>query len=111
MSGVLHLVLLGWKPATSETERAEVIDGIRGLPGRIPGIGALHEGPSVSPEGLEQGHDYAFAMMFDSIAARDAYLPHPAHLEVASRIQATAERVTVFDLDAANEPDVPGAAR
>ncbi|PJJ70856.1 stress responsive alpha/beta barrel protein [Diaminobutyricimonas aerilata] len=110
MSGVLHLVLLGWKPTTSESDRAEVVDGVRGLPDRIPGIRALHEGPSVSPEGLEQGHDYAFAMMFESTAARDAYLPHPAHLEVASRIQAAADRVTVFDLDAGDESVVLGSA-
>ena len=50
-----------------------------------PGIIALKEGPSVSPEGLERGHDYGFVVTFDDAAARDAYLPHPEHLAAADR--------------------------
>lgn len=103
MSGVLHLVLLGWKDGVSEYDRRAVVEGMRGLRDRIPGIRAVQDGPSASPEGLEQGHDHAFVMTFESAAHRDAYLPHPAHLEVAERIRAAAARVTVFDIE---EPSV-----
>ena len=55
-------------------------------------------GPSVSPEGLEGGFDWALVVRFRDAAARDAYLPHPAHQPVADHIGARSARVVVFDV-------------
>jgi hypothetical protein len=97
---VIHVVLVRWGRDAADGAREGVRAGVRGLLAAIPGILAIEEGPSVSPEGLEQGNDYGFVVTFEDAAARDAYLPHPAHLEVADAIGRTAERVTVFDVAA-----------
>lgn len=100
MSAVLHVVLLQWAPDADDAAREAVRAGVRGLATAVPGIRSLEEGPSVSPEGLEQGNDYGFVVTFEDAAARDAYLPHPEHLVVADAIGRAAARVTVFDVAA-----------
>lgn len=100
MSAVRHVVLVRWRPDADEAAREGVRAGVRGLATTVPGIRSLEEGPSVSPEGLEQGNDYGFVVTFEDAAARDAYLPHPEHLVVADAIGAAAAQVTVFDVGA-----------
>jgi len=100
MPAVLHVVLVQWRPDSATEDREAVRAAVRGMEHRIPGIIALEEGPSISPEGLERGHDYGFVVTFDDAAARDAYLPHPEHLAAADRIGAAAAQVTVFDVAA-----------
>lgn len=100
MAHVIHVVLVRWSGDADAGARDGVRAGVRGLETAVPGVLAIEEGPSVSPEGLEQGNDYGFVVTFADAAARDAYLPHPAHLEVAAAIGRAAERVTVFDLAA-----------
>lgn len=101
---VLHIVLVRWAPDTSRAHRDRARALARGLPHRIVGIEKLVEGPSVSPEGLEDGFDYALAFTFSSHAARDAYLPHPAHQELVALFgDGAIEKVTVYDLDIPEE--------
>jgi hypothetical protein len=100
VTAVLHVVLVAWRADAGDAAREAVRTGVRGLASAVPGIIDLEEGPSVSPEGLEQGNDYGFVVTFDDAAARDAYLPHPEHRVVADAIGRAAQRVTVFDLDA-----------
>jgi hypothetical protein len=100
MAAVTHVVLVRWRADADDATRAAVRAGVRGLAGPIPGVLGIEEGPSVSPEGLEQGHDYGFVVTFADAAARDAYLPHPAHLVVAEAIGRAADGVTVFDIAA-----------
>ena len=93
-----HVVLVSWRDG--EADRAEQV--VRPLaaafPQTIPGVLAVAEGRSTSPEGLEGEFDYALVVTFASPEARDAYLPHPAHQPVAEAIGASAERVVVFDV-------------
>lgn len=100
MAQVIHVVLVRWREDADADAREAVRAGVRGLRTAIPGVLAVEEGPSVSPEGLEQGNDYGFVVTFLDASARDAYLPHPDHLEVAAAIGRAAERVTVFDVAA-----------
>ncbi len=100
MAEVIHVVLVRWRGDADAGARESVRAGVRGLRTAVPGVLAIEEGPSVSPEGLEQGNDYGFVVTFRDAAARDAYLPHPVHLEVAEAIGRTADRVTVFDIAA-----------
>ncbi|HEV7624758.1 MAG TPA: Dabb family protein [Amnibacterium sp.] len=100
MAAVIHVVLVRWRAEAGDDAREAVRAGVRGLATAVPGVLGIEEGPSVSPEGLEQGNDYGFVVTFVDAAARDAYLPHPVHLEVADAIGRGAERVTVFDVAA-----------
>lgn len=97
---VLHVVLLDPAPEATDERLAALWDAIRGLRDAIPGIERVDCGPSVSPEGLEQGFTQGFVMRFADSAARDAYLPHPAHLAVVPLVREVSRRVLVFDLDA-----------
>jgi hypothetical protein len=98
MAEVIHVVLVRWRADADDATRRAVRDGVRSLASAIPGVLRIEEGPSVSPEGLEQGHGYGFVVTFADAAARDAYLPHPAHVEVAEAIGRAADGVTVFDI-------------
>ncbi len=40
-----------------------------------------------------------FVITFADAAARDAYLPHPAHVAVQPLVRAVAAEVLVFDLE------------
>jgi len=67
----------------------------------IPGIVDIRFGPNVSPESLDQGFSQCFMVTFTDIAARDRYLPHPAHLAVVPIVQSVAADLVVFDLETA----------
>src|SRR5690606_31849871 len=97
-AGVTHVVLVRWSPDTPIETRESIRATARSLATEIPGISRLVEGPSVSPEGLEQGFDYALILDFVDSAARDSYLPHPAHLPVAEKLGQHADSVLVFDV-------------
>ena len=97
-AGVTHVVLVRWSTDTPLETRDSIRAMARSLATEIPGVTRLVEGPSVSPEGLEQGYDYALILDFENAEARDAYLPHPAHLPVAEQLGTHAESVLVFDV-------------
>ncbi|WP_395832401.1 Dabb family protein [Elstera sp.] len=71
---------------------------LAGLKAVIPGILAYSSGDQNSPEAPGQGIDSGFVMTFTDAAARDAYLPHPAHQRVIREyITPILRQVQVFD--------------
>lgn len=98
MAAVRHLVLLSWAERTTPEQIEEVREVARGLASSIPGIRELEEGPSVSPEGMEGGNDWALSILFEDEAARDVYLTHPAHQVLADLLGARLDDITVFDI-------------
>jgi hypothetical protein len=80
MATVHHIALLKFKPGTPEATQREIFDELRKLPQRIGGIRDFSIGANNSPQGLNQGYTHAFTMVFESAAARDAYLVHPDHV-------------------------------
>jgi len=97
---VLHVVLAQWRNDAPTEALAEMREIIARFEAEIPGIVSVVEGASVSPEGLEDGFDWALVVNFESAGARDGYLDHPTHLPVAAVIGQWAERLVVFDLSA-----------
>jgi len=100
MAEIVHVVLARWSATAPDHVRETARTIARSLAHRIPGIIRLDEGPSVSPEQLEGGYDYALAVRFRDAASRDAYLPHPAHQELVEVFQTALETVVVFDIAA-----------
>jgi hypothetical protein len=94
-----HIVLLRPRAEATEGQIAALREGIFGLQGQIPGIVDIAWGANVSVEQLDQGYLLGFIVRFVDAAARDDYLPHPAHAAVVPRVHAVAERVLVFDFD------------
>ena len=99
MSAICHVVLVSWKSGAGGRAEEFIRPTVRGFVDSIPGVMAVSEGRSSSPEGLEGGYDYGLVVTFASGSARDAYLDNPHHVPVAEAIRAAAERVVVFDID------------
>lgn len=101
MGGLLgtlrHVVLFKFKDGTPAESVRAIEDKFRSLRGRIPGIVAYEWGTNVSPEKLDQGFTHCFFVSFADAAARDAYLPHPAHKEFVDVLRPHLDKVLVVD--------------
>ncbi len=100
---ILHCVFLRLKAATTADEKQSLFEAVAALKQVIPGILDVKYGPNVSPEGLHGGFVDGFAVTFESVEARDAYLIHPEHVAVGERIVASTDGglagLLVFDLN------------
>lgn len=97
---VEHIVLMRPRPGADAAATAALWGALAGLVRTIPGIESVQVGENSSPEGLDRGFTLGFVVRFVDAAARDGYLPHPEHVAVIPLVQAVAEEVLVFDLDA-----------
>lgn len=97
---IQHIVLLKLKEGATGEQKQALEDRLHTLKGEIPGIESVSAGDDCSPEGKQHGFDWGFAMTFTNEAARDAYLPHPAHVALATELlRSIAEDVLVFDYE------------
>jgi hypothetical protein len=100
---IRHTVLVKF-PADARTEAIDslftALDNLRAL---LPGMLNFKGGANVSPEGLARGFTHAFVADFVDVAARDAYLVHPAHQAAGAHLVAAAEGgidgLIVIDID------------
>ncbi len=77
---ILHVVAIKWKPGVSDAEKQKVIEGVKEMAGRIPGIENIWlKADRVQPRDF----DTAFAIEFKDRAAADAYAENPVHAEWA----------------------------
>jgi hypothetical protein len=94
---IRHVVLLRFSDDTPAAERRGIEAAFAALPAQIGGITAFEWGTDVSPEGLSKGFSHAFVVTFEDSAARDAYLPHAAHLAFVARLKPCLADVLVLD--------------
>jgi Stress responsive A/B Barrel Domain len=85
---IRHVVLLKLRDAS---EAPSIFAALKSLQSQIPGIIAVTTGADCGPEGLQRGFTHGFTVDFVDAAARDAYLPHPAHQKVGAMIVAACE--------------------
>ena len=76
---VRHIVVFKFKKTATPEQITQLTRAFRELRGRIPGITAFEDGVNNSPEGKDLGFTHVYQLTFESVAARDAYLPHPEH--------------------------------
>jgi hypothetical protein len=76
---VRHIVVFKYKPGATEAQIKEVTDAFVALKTKIPNIVSIEHGVNNSPEKRNQGFTHVYQVTFTNAAARDAYLPHPAH--------------------------------
>jgi len=74
-----HIVVFKYKPGATEAQIQEVTDAFVALKTKIPNIVSIEHGVNDSPEKRNQGFTHVYQVTFTNAAARDAYLPHPAH--------------------------------
>jgi hypothetical protein len=90
-----HVVLLTWKPDTTDEQIELVRSGLAELPELVPGIRDYHFGDDA---GLVPGNaDFAVAADFDNADGYLAYRTHPAHVDVINNAinPIVAQRVAV----------------
>jgi hypothetical protein len=92
-----HVVLFKFKDGTPAERVRAIEEKFAGLKSKIPGITAFEWGTDVSPEKLAQGFTHCFLVTFPDEAARDAYLPHPAHQDFVSVLKPHLDKVLVVD--------------
>jgi hypothetical protein len=95
------MVMFRFKAGTPPERVTEVVAGFGALSHKIPGITHFEWGANASPEGKDKGLTHCFRLDFVDAAARDVYLPHPAHVAFASSLGDVVEDVCVVDY----EPD------
>ena len=100
MSEIQHMVLCKFKPEVTPEKITELFSQLAQLQQLIPGITYFAGGPYSSPEGLNQGYTHGFLMTFESVNARDTYLPHPEHEPVKTTLLQCIDSVLVFDFEA-----------
>ncbi|MBO9611269.1 MAG: Dabb family protein [Dyadobacter sp.] len=96
---VRHFGVFQFKPAVTEEQIAFCFKTMKEMVGQIPGLLDMEYGPYNSTEGLNEGFTHGFVMTFDTLASRDAYLPHPVHERAKEVVVPKLERVVVFDID------------
>lgn len=95
---VEHIVLLKLKSDVTSAQLVALPEALMQMKDEIPGIESITAGTNNSPEGKSQDYSYGFIVRFINEAARDAYLPHPFHRQVAGEhIRPLVEDVLVFD--------------
>jgi hypothetical protein len=100
MTKIQHIVLLKFKQETTDEKIAYLFGLLGRLQELFPGITHFSHGPNVSNEGLNEGYKHGFIMTFSSVAARDAYLPHPEHERMKAEIFPHIDGVLTFDIAA-----------
>ncbi|MGA2042357.1 MAG: Dabb family protein [Roseiarcus sp.] len=88
---IRHIVLVKFRSGLPAGEIAAVFAALDDLRAATPGMSRFDAGADVSPEGLARGFTHAFTVDFANVAARDAYLVHPAHQAAGARLVGAAE--------------------
>ena len=92
-----HVVLFKFKEGTSAEQIQSVEKAFAELPKKIEGIAGFEWGTDVSTENLSQGFTHCFLVTFKTAAARDAYLPDPAHKEFVALVGKYLDKALVVD--------------
>jgi len=92
-----HAVYFAYNDDTSPAQITEIETAFAKLPSQIEGIEGFEMGVNSSPEGINKGLTHAYLLTFYSDAARDAYLPHPAHKAFGALLTPHLKDVMVID--------------
>ena len=90
-------MLFKFKPEVTPAEVQEVVTAFGAMKGKIDLIEDFEWGTDISVENLAAGFTHCFFASFRDSAARDAYLPHPAHQEFGRLAGPRIDKVLVVD--------------
>ena len=99
LNGLLHVVYFWLNNPDSESDRNDLVAGLKGL-AQIPGIRALHVGVPASTEQrdvVDNSFDVAEVMVFDDVEAQNSYQVHPIHEAFVERYSPLWRNVIVYD--------------
>ncbi len=94
------MALLKFKPEITAENIEELFNQLAELKQLILGITYFSGGSYSSNEGLNKEFTHGFLTTFESIEARDVYLPHPEHERVKAELLPCINDIIVFDFEA-----------
>jgi len=101
---IRHVVLLKFTEEATEARRLALVEAFAALADAIAQVRSLEWGRNTSPEGLDKGFTHCVVVTFDDEAARDAYLPHPAHQAFVAELKPWMADVLVVDYAVGSAP-------
>ncbi|MEM6344552.1 MAG: Dabb family protein [Bacteroidota bacterium] len=93
-----HIVCFQFKDEIPAERRTQAIKDFLALEDDIPEIISFEGGEDISVEGLNQGFTHCFILTFANEAARDIYIPHPAHKKLAEKNKPLMQDLVVVDV-------------
>jgi len=92
----MHIVLLQPKYETTPEEIQTVLDRVKALQQKIPGIIEVQAGENRNSH--NQGYTYGCVIRFVDEAHLQAYFPHPEHRVVGAELRRLCTSLMNFDL-------------
>lgn len=102
LPGLVHHVFFWLKNPDSRDDLEKLIAGLRTL-ARIEGVRGIHIGVPASTEKravVDNSFSVSEMLVFDDVAAQDAYQVHPIHEQFVAQCGHLWERVVVYDATA-----------
>lgn len=96
---IRHILLFSFKPEASEAAIAELRQAFLEISEKIEGVHSVEFGENNSPEGANRGYTHCVFMTFDDEAARERYLPHPAHRALGDIFRPIRQDIVVLDYE------------
>jgi len=94
---IRHIVFFKFKPGVTSSQRQDVLNELRSLPGKIDVIRSYEVGEDIVRSA--RAWDAALIAVYDDLEALKVYSDHPAHLAVVSKIREVAEAVGSVDYE------------
>lgn len=92
-----HVVAFQFKENVSTIRQEQAINDFLALKDLIPEIKNFEGGNEISTGGRNKGFSHCFVLTFENEAARDVYLPHPAHMDVVNKNKPLFNDLLVLD--------------
>jgi hypothetical protein len=93
---LIHVVCFKYKAGTTDAQKADHIERLRGLAG-LPGVVELKTGADVVRSA--RSYDTSLVVTFADRAALERYQPHPQHVPVARLGVELSEHILAVDFE------------
>ncbi|OVA13577.1 Stress responsive alpha-beta barrel [Macleaya cordata] len=94
---VKHILVVKFKPETSEERVEELIKEFSKLTDEIKTIKHFIWGKDESTANLHQGNTHVFQLTFQSMDDVNAYIAHPAHMAFAQQLLGATDSIILMD--------------
>ncbi|HLZ60825.1 MAG TPA: Dabb family protein [Ktedonosporobacter sp.] len=94
---ITHILLLEPKPETMDEEMLAVLERVKALQEKIPGIMSVQTSKNLNQ--FHHGFTYGFVMSFVDKEHLQAYSPHPEHKAVSADLRRLCSKLLNFDYE------------
>lgn len=95
---IYHILMWNWRDDATEETRADLQAQLLALPGKLPMLRGVRQGPVVG--GRNQSFTHCFVMVFSSMEDLAAYSAHPDHMSFAVPFREACAVQVVVDMQA-----------